>query len=273
MPYRHAHYYLLLLFPLTALAFWPSYFSQFRASPYAFHVHGITASLWIGLLAVQSWSIHHRRNALHRSLGLASFALFPFFVAGGFLVLQTMAAKFGAQADPFYERFGARLGALDTLSSFALPALFYMALKQRRKVHLHARWMLATVFFLIPPIVSRLMPALPPLAITGPETFYRFGYGVQISFALTIGLALALAARAPKHRRPWLATAGLVAVQALLFQTLGQTQTWERLYVSLSAVPVPLLVSFAFALSIAATWAGWLAGMSPQRRDAAAAPA
>jgi hypothetical protein len=271
MPYRHAHYYILLLFPLTALAFWPGYFSQFRASPYAFHVHGITASLWILLLAVQSWSIHGRRNALHRSLGMASFALFPFFIAGGVLVLQTMAAKFGAGQDPFYATYGARLGAMDTLSSLALPGLFYMALKQRRKVHLHARWMLATVFFLIPPIISRLMPALPPLAITGPETFYRFAYGVLISFTLTAALALALAARAPKHGRPWLVLAGLVVAHAAVFQTVGRTETWERLYVSLADVPVPLLVSIAFAVSIGATWAGWMAGMSTQRRSATAA--
>jgi hypothetical protein len=270
MPYRHAHYYILLLFPLTALAFWPNYFAQFRASPYAFHIHGFTASLWIGLLALQSWSIHARRNALHRSAGLTSFALFPFFVAGGLLVLQTMAGKFATQSSPFYAIFGARLGAVDALSSLALPWLFYMALKQRRKVHLHARWMLASVFFLIPPIVSRLMPILPPLAITGPDTFYRFAYGVHVAFGLTVLLALALAARAPKHGRPWLVTAGLVAAQAVLFQTVGQMAAWERVYSTLAGVPVPLLVSIAFAVSIAAICAGWLAGMAPQRRTAAA---
>jgi hypothetical protein len=270
MPYRHAHFYILLLFPLTALAFWPTYFSQFRASPYAFHVHGFTASLWILLLAVQSWSIHGRRNTLHGSLGLASFALFPFFIAGGLLVLQTMAAKFGVGQDPFYVAFAARLGAMDTLSSIALPGLFYMALKQRRKVHLHARWMLATVFFLIPPIIGRLMPALPPLAITGPETLYRFAYGVLIALALTTALALALAARAPKHSRPWLVLAGLLVAHATVFQTVGQTESWQRLFVRLADVPVPLLISIGFAVSIAATWAGWIAGMSPQRSRAPA---
>jgi hypothetical protein len=131
--------------------------------------------------------------------------------------------------------------------------------------------MLGTVFFLIPPIIARLMPALPPLAITGPETFYRFAYGVLIAFALTTALALALAARAPKHGRPWLVLAGLLIAHAAVFQTVGQTETWQRLFVSLSDVPVPLLVSIGFAVSIAATWAGWLAGTSPQRRSAAAA--
>ena len=131
MPYRHAHWYLLLLFPLTGLAFWPNYFSKFAASPYAFHVHGITASLWIALLALQSWTIHNRRNALHRAGGVASLALFPFFLVGGLLVLQTMAAKFAAQDGPFYSLFGARLGTADTLSSIALPFLFYQALRRQ----------------------------------------------------------------------------------------------------------------------------------------------
>src|SRR5687768_16585659 len=102
MPYRHAHLYLLLLFPLTGLAFWPNYFGRLAASPAAFHIHGATASLWIALLAFQSWSIHARRNAWHRSVGLASFALFPLFVAGGLLVIQTMAVKFAGRSDPFY---------------------------------------------------------------------------------------------------------------------------------------------------------------------------
>src|SRR4028119_1494920 len=96
MPYRNAHWWLLLLLPLTALAFWPNYFGNLRAAPYAFHVHGVTATLWILLLAAQSWTIHERKNALHRKLGYASFALFPFFFVGGLLVIHTMAEKVGA---------------------------------------------------------------------------------------------------------------------------------------------------------------------------------
>ena len=44
MPYRHAHYYLLLLLPLAFLAFWPRYFSDLRAAPLAFHVHGLAGT-------------------------------------------------------------------------------------------------------------------------------------------------------------------------------------------------------------------------------------
>ena len=270
MPYRHAHWYLLLLFPLTGLAFWPNYFSKFAASPYAFHVHGITASLWIALLAAQSWTIHHRRNALHRTAGIASLALFPFFLAGGLLVLQTMAAKIGTREDPFYVVFGARLGTMDALSSIALPFLFYLAMRWRRKVHLHARYMLAPVLFLLGPILSRLMPALPPFAVTGPETFYRFGYGLHFSNGIAVAVAALLYAKAPKHGLPFLVVGGLVLVQSLLFETLGRTQGWVTLYSSLANVPTPLVVSLGLAGGVMAGAAGWIAGQKPARREAAA---
>jgi hypothetical protein len=271
MPYPRAHYWLLLLFPLTALAFWPAYFSNMRGAPYAFHVHGISASLWIALLAFQSWAIHGRRNALHRSVGLASFALFPFFVAGGFLVLQTMAVKFAAQSDPFYRMFGARLGTVDLISSLAIPWLFMMALRTRRTVHLHARYMLATVFFLLAPILSRLAPALPPFAIGGPDDLYKFVPIVHLANGGAVLLALFLAWRIPKHGRPWLAIAGLIAFQSLAFETVGRSAAWESLYSRFGTLPAPLVASIGFALAIAATWAGWSAvPPAPARRAAVA---
>lgn len=270
MPYRHAHWYLLLLFPLTGLAFWPNYFSKFSSSPYAFHVHGITASLWIVLLAWQSWTIHNRRNALHRSAGVASLALFPFFLVGGLLVLQTMAVKFGAREGPFYSQFGARLGTVDAISSIALPFLFYGAIRWRRKVHLHARYMLAPMLFLLPPIISRLMPALPPFAITGPETFYRFGYAAHLSIGIAVAVCAFLYLRAPKHGLPYLIVGGLSLLQGLLFETLGRGPAWESFYTRLADVPTPMVVSIGLAAGILAGAAGWIAGQKPARQGATA---
>lgn len=270
MPYRHAHWYLLLLFPLTGLAFWPNYFGKLADSPYALHVHGVTASLWIVLLAFQSWSIHHRRNTLHRSGGLASLALFPLFIAGGLLVIQTMAVKFAAGGDPFYAIFGARLGAIDAVSSIAMPFLFYRALKERRKVHLHARYMLAPVLFLLPPILSRLMPILPPLAIAGPADFHRFGYGVHIADALAVALAAWLYWRAPKWGLPYLIVGLLIAAQSLLFETLGRSAAWEGPFEAIGSIPAALIATIGLATGAAAAWSGWAAGRNPGRPMAAA---
>jgi hypothetical protein len=268
MPYRNAHYWLLLLLPLTALAFWPSYFGDLRAAPYAFHVHGATATLWILLLAVQSWSIHEKKNGLHRRLGYGSFVLFPFFFVGGLLVIRTMAVKVGTGGNPFYDMFGAQLGTVDMLSSAAILGLYTAALRSRRKVHLHARYMLATVVFLVPPILSRLLPAVPPFAMSGPDELYRFAWGVHFSLGLTILLALWLHRRAPKHGRPWLIFAGVVVAQALGFE-LSDSPAWERGFASLAAIPEAMVASFGFFAAALAIWAGWTT--APARRAAASA--
>ena len=179
--------------------------------------------------------------------------------------------KFAAQADPFYRLFGARLGTIDLISSLGIPWLFMMALRTRRKVHLHARYMLGTVFFLFGPILSRLAPALPPLAITGPADFHRFGYGVHLANGAAVLLALILYQRAPKHGRPWLAVAGLIALQSLAFETIGRSAGWESLFTAVGRMPTPLVASLGFALAVAATWAGWSAvPPAPTRRAAAA---
>jgi hypothetical protein len=45
MPYSRAHLYLLILVPLVGLAFWPGYFARLGETPWAIHLHGITAML------------------------------------------------------------------------------------------------------------------------------------------------------------------------------------------------------------------------------------
>src|SRR6478672_6809423 len=104
MPYRHAHLYLLLLIALSGLAFWPVYLAVIPTAAVEVHTHSLTATLWISLLAFQSWAIHHRRNDWHRAVGMASLAVFPLFFAGSVLIVHTLASKFAA-GDFFDSRF------------------------------------------------------------------------------------------------------------------------------------------------------------------------
>lgn len=262
MPYRHAHYYLLLLLPLTLLAFWPNYFAALGSAPIGLHVHGVTASLWIVLLAFQSWSIHHRRNALHRMVGYGSFALFPLFTVGGLLVVQSMAVAFAAGGNPFYNVYGARLGTVDTLSTLAIPYLFFMALRWRRKVHLHARYMLTTVFFLLMPILTRILTDFPPFEMQGPGD-PAFGWAFHASNAVAVTLAAALWFHAPKHGRPMIDIAGFLLLQSVLFETLGRSVAWELAYSAIGSLPTAAVVSAGFAASLGIVWLGWISAPDP----------
>ena len=81
MPYRNAHWWAAFVAVVTVVGFWDSYFLELDTVPLAFHAHAVTALAWIGLAGLQSWTIHHRRHALHRMTGKASFLLFPLLMA------------------------------------------------------------------------------------------------------------------------------------------------------------------------------------------------
>ncbi len=255
MPYKHAHWYVLGLFPFVALAFWRAYLGVFTTASVAFHVHGITATLWLLWLAAQSWTIHGQQRHLHRSLGMASLVLFPLFMGGTFLVEHSMAAKFAGGADPFYALWGPELGLLNVTAAAGVAVFYLLGLKNRRTVHVHSRYLLATVIFLLSPIFGRL--AAIPLGITGPETFDRFGHAVQIGNAVALGVAVLLWALQRRHGRPWLVAAAIVAAQMLLVETVGKSAAWEAWFSLSASVPPALMFSMGLATGTLAAWTGW----------------
>lgn len=260
MPYRHAHWFVLALFPLAGMAFWPNYLSQFTTAPAQFHAHGITASLWLIMIAAQSWTIHHGRRQLHRSIGRLSLVLFPLFLIGGAGIFIGMAERFVAAASPFYTLYAARLAWLDVVGVGGVAFFYYEALRQRRKVHAHSRFMLATTAFLLPPIFGRLAPVLPPLAIAGPQDMWKLGIGFQLANGLTALLFFALAVHSGRHGRPFWLAGILTIAAALLYQLVGGLPAWEALYARAAELP-PLLLAMAAGLAgIAIAIAGWVAG-------------
>ena len=249
MPYPRAHWVLLLLVPLTLIAFWDSYFSVLGTSSAAHHVHGVTASLWILLLISQSWAIHNRRIAWHRAAGRASFALFPLFLAGGLMVLQAMAAS--SRAQPFMAIYGAGLGAIDLVAVATFAALYYLALRNRRRVQLHARYMLATPILLLSPVFARLIVQhVPGLAIQSPEDFWAFAWAAQIANAIALAISLALYATAPRHGRPFAIAATAVLIQAAAFQWLGPAEWWRSAFAALAQAPTLLFIVTGLVLGI-----------------------
>lgn len=128
----------------------------------------------------------------------------------------------------FYEAFGRALLTGDALLVFATALLVYLALRYRRRFHLHGALMISTVMGLLPPILARLFNFyVPGLIISGPETLYRFGPALLLSVALTVALGIFLALRYRRHGWPWWLASGLVALLYLLYATLGQTAQWS----------------------------------------------
>lgn len=242
MPHRYAHWVMLLvLLPAVTLAFWPSYFSQLRSSSFAFHAHGVSATSWILLVLVQSWTAHARRFDWHRATGRLLLVAVPIFAAGAALAMQSMATKFVTRADPFYAALGARLGMDDVIATTSLVWLVRLAVLNRHCVALHAGYMLATVLLVLSPIIARL-----PL----PRIFH-------LGEAVTIAIALALWATAPRTARPFQIVVALSVIRAIQFETVGASETWERIFGSLAQASPTMLAAGAMLLAILATWTVW----------------
>ncbi len=270
MPFRHAHWWVLATFPLAALAFWPQYLSALGTSPWSYHLHGATASMWLLLLAIQSWSIGRDHRQFHRTNGLVSFALFPLFLAGGATIFIGMAERFVEAATPFYQLYPPRLAWLDFVAIGGMAFFYFQALRYRRFVGKHSAYLLATAIFLLPPMLGRLAPLPLGWNPSQPDFWENLRMSFHVGNAATAAIALFIARRAGRNGKPFTIAAGLVLLSSLLFEFPGGTAAWWSLYPQFANIPAAPLALAAGLFGAAVGWAGWRAG-TPRRAPLAAA--
>ncbi|MEE4208398.1 MAG: hypothetical protein V2I43_03925 [Parvularcula sp.] len=275
LPFPRAHLYVAAFLIVTIVAFHPSYFSVLKTAPAAHHFHGITATLWIVLLITQSWSIHRGLWRVHAWSGRASLLLVPLFVAAGLLVTQVTLLS----PSPFTPMFGRALAVADLVASFGFAVLYALALRNRRFPERHARYMLATVFFLIGPSLARLTANfIPGMWIRSPEELYKFGWSLDFSFVFALAMIGLLIARDAARGKPVVPfAAGFAGTLAMwLGYKIGGyapfwTEGWSH---SFAALPTSVIIGAGLVIGAFAGWAGWSypAGQAPQRA-AQSAPA
>jgi hypothetical protein len=261
MPYKRAWLFVLALLALTFVAFWPSYLSKLSGALLAHHAHAASAVLWTVLAALQAWSIHHDRGSLHRTAGLAVFALFPFFLIAGTWVIHVEATTLaGGLNDPENVAI-AQFGFFDPLANIGYALMFWGGLAYRRNAQLHSRYMLATVMFVVAPVLWRLLVGYAPGFGDDELAFdYPFAIGNFGAFAI----AIALYWQAPKHGRPFLLVAGIIAAQAILFLTLGRLPDWAPVFASVAKIDLSLFLVLTGIVSVAISWHGWVTGSRPK---------
>jgi hypothetical protein len=217
MPYRYGHFYVGFVLLVILAGFWASYFSPIASVPLAFHVHAMTASAWLLLLIAQSVAIHRRMNALHRTMGLASLALFPLLILGLTMIINVSADRFAARESEFIAYVGPSFGIGMGVAIAAYLTLFYQALKHRRTVKLHAGFMLATPMILFESpfsrVIERFFPWMNVIGSEGPQGLLDT---IAVSNALVALFALALYLRDRKSGAPWLVAIFFITLQSVL---------------------------------------------------------
>ncbi|QDZ07902.1 hypothetical protein FPZ24_10730 [Sphingomonas panacisoli] len=257
MPYRRAWLFIVALIAATVFAFWRSYFGIFARAPAGFHIHGLTASLWMLLLLAQSWTVDRRQFVAHRILGRATFVAIPLFGAGAMGVIHSMAAS-TVDGDPFYALWGARLGLLDLLAFGAVLYAAGMALRHRRNVRLHAAYMLSTALPLVSPVLGRVInQTVPGLVIHGPQDFPVFGLGAQLANLIAGGIALWLWRWNRSAGRPWAVAFGVVVAQIVSFETLATGDVWHGAFEAIGSLPLTVPLALGFGAGVVTVLIGW----------------
>lgn len=258
LPYKSTPYWVLLVIVVTVLGFWPRYFSSINTASFAFHIHGITATAWILLVGFQSWTIHHGKRKWHRKVGKMSFALFPFLAAGFVMIINVSAEGYMDVDNIYYHNLGPSFAWGLGVAFFAYLWFFLQALRHRRDVNLHASYMISTLFLIWEAPVSRIILGfVPAMSVGGPDDFYKISYAIIIGIAMAMLFAIYLYLRDPANRKPFLVTAGFMAVQIGGFLFLAEPEARSFLFNAYSELSPIVTVGIGFTLGVIVTWVGW----------------
>lgn len=274
MPYRNAKYFVGFVLVVIVVGFWDSYFTPIAEVPTAFHVHALTAITWVILLLLQDWSIRSRRRNLHMIGGILSLFLFPFLIVGFVMIINVSAAGYAANENPVARFLGPSFALGMMVAILAYLTLFYLALKNRRNVRLHAGYMLTTPLILFESPFSRvILSYLPFLVFTGSEFPQRIVDAIVIAMGISVAFALALYLRDRKSGIPFLVAGGFLFAESVCMY-VGTNIEWVRQgFESYARIPTSLTLLVGFLLGATVSWLGWKSvDRRPLRTEAVLSP-
>src|SRR6056297_172873 len=171
----------------------------------------------------------------------------------GFVLLTIIVGFWGSYFTPSF-------GLSMVFAIVAYLVLFYLALRNRRSVRLHAGYMLATPLVLFESPFSRIMlDHLPFLVFTGTGFPQRILDAIVISMAMAAAFALVMYLRDRRTGTPFLLAAGLILLQAVTMY-VGTSIGWVRSgFAAYAAIPDWITIVAGFAIGAAVAWLGWTA--------------
>ena len=274
MPYSQARYLMLMVIGVLIVGFWPSYFAVTTTVPWQFHAHGVAASLWVLTVTAQTWTAHSKRQLpLHRAVGKASLFLFPFLTGGLAAIISRQGQDFVAN-DPVNLLYGPGFMIGTMVAIAAYVTVYYRALKYRRKVWVHAGYMLSTPLILFESPFSRIMGLyIPRFQVHGPADFPHIMETIVWSCALELLVIAIIWWRVRDRAKPFLVTGALIIVEVAALVFANDFPVLKQFDIFIGHTPGPPIWAIGFIIGALTSFAGWEAGKSRAVPVAAPQPA
>lgn len=156
--FEKSAYYFAAFLVLAIVGFWPSYFSGVfqghTGRAVYFHLHTLMVCRWLLLLIVQPLLIRYRQLPLHRLLGRSSYVVFPLLLLSVVLLAHSRIPANIVMVDNA-PNVGQHL-FIPFKDLLILRVAFFIAIRWRHTVSIHARGMVATGLVFIEPALVRL---------------------------------------------------------------------------------------------------------------------
>ena len=158
---QRSHLYFLVFFLFMLWGFWLTYFVKiFEQENYRMHAHGITLILWCLMLIVQPYLIRTKKRPLHRAVGKFSYLLVPLLVITTLDLLHfRMTGNAGLKTLDYV------FVALVVNALVVFLIMYGLAIVNKSKPTVHARYMLCTAFPMFTPITDRIIYLFFPSAV------------------------------------------------------------------------------------------------------------
>lgn len=208
------------LFVAALFAFWTPYFSRITQVPENYvHLHVVLVVLWMAMLIGQPWLIRAKRLRLHRTIGRTSFVLAPAIAVSALLLAHSRFNRMDAQA------FDAAAHSLwlPVMSTAAFLGSYGLAIAYRRRMAVHAIFMLGTGLSLIDPILARLIF----FYTSAGETHWIYDVIAIAVITLVLTPVILVNDRSGRARPAAAALLGLFALLTLGWLTLARTDAWS----------------------------------------------
>ena len=173
-------YYFIGLVGLVILGFWPTYFAKFFNGSadftFYFHFHAAILTIWLLLLIIQPILIRKKELSIHRFNGKLSYFLFP-------LVYLSVILLAHSRHEIDEKNLDIRL-LVPFKDLLILGTAYFIAIRYRHNIDLHARGMIVTgIAFIEPALVRFIRYAIIP----SPTANYLT---ILILYSLLIGLII-----------------------------------------------------------------------------------
>lgn len=197
--FQKSYIYFILFFCFMLVAFWLTYFTKITTQEnYRLHTHGISLVLWCIMLISQAYLIRAKKRVLHGHIGRFSYLLVPLIIFTTVDLLKFRLQKVSTAGTMDYFFIALVLNAL-----IAYVIFYGLAIYNRKKPTIHARYMICTAFPMFTPITDRIIHIYFPSVLSYLYTIEGKPIAPVVGFAMADMILIGLSVWDWRSHRRW----------------------------------------------------------------------